>query len=116
MAAADSGVKDMYLVMSNDTSIVLSPAAGLTNGFTGTVSVPSGRVRLVLDAAYENGGSAIRVPVCTVADGALADSFSLVHAKGYSAALETEAVTCGGVACVRYSVKYRPEGALMVIR
>ena len=116
MAASDIGVKDMYLIMSNDTAIVLSPGAGLTYGFTGTVAVPTGKVRIVLDSAYEGVDDGFSVPICTVADATLANKFTLVRVKGLSATLKIEAVTCDGTECTRYSVCYLPVGFRMLIR
>ena len=115
MAASDNGVKDMYLVMSNDTAIVLSPGAGLTYGFTGTVMVPTGKVRIALDPAYENGDVAFSVPICTVPDDTLSDSFTLVRAKGFSATIQTEEVMRDDVPCTRYSACYQPVGLVLIV-
>ena len=116
MAASDVGVKDMYLVMSNETAIVLSPGAGLTYGFTGTVMVPTGKVRIVLDSAYNGADVGFTAPICTVDDSTLANKFTLVRAKGLSATLKTETVTCGSVECTKYSVCYTPTGFVLVFR
>lgn len=116
MAASDAGVKDMYLVMSNDTAIVLSPDAGLTYGFTGTVTVPNGKVRIVLDPACGDVDGTFSVPICTVADAALADKFTPVCVKKHTATVVTDQVTLDGAACTRYSVCYRHTGFVLVIR
>ena len=116
MAASDVGVKDMYLVMSNETAIVLSPGAELTYGFTGTVMVPTGKVRIVLDSAYNGADVGFTAPICTVDDSTLANKFTLVRAKGLSATLKTETVTCGSVECTKYSVCYTPTGFVLVFR
>jgi len=116
MAASDVGVKDMYLVMSNDTAIVLSPDAELLNGFTGTVTVPTGKVRIVLDSAYNGVDGGFSVPICTVTNATLADSFTLVRPKGYTAVMDTESVTLDGASCTRYSARYSPAGLLMIIK
>ena len=115
MAASDNGVKDIYLVMSNDTAIVLSPSAGLVNGFTGTVTVPDGKVRIVLDSAYEGVDDGFSVPICTVADATLADKFTLVRARGFSATIQTEAVMRDDVPCTRYSACYQPVGLVLIV-
>ena len=118
-AAADSGVKDMYLVMSNGTAIVVRPSDAVTNGITGTLSIPEGKVRVILDADSplpESGN--ITVPICTLATslGDPSPLFDMVKPRGCSAEIVKTPVVVDGVECTRYSAQYHYVGFTVILR
>ena len=118
-AAADSGVKDMYLVMSNGTAIVVRPSDAVTNGITGTLSIPDGKVRVILDADSplpESGN--ITVPICTLATslGDPSPLFDMVKPRGCSAEIVKTPVVVDGVECIRYSAQYHYVGFTVILR
>lgn len=118
-AAADSGVKDMYLVMSNGTAIVVQPSDAVTNGITGTLSVPEGKVRVLLDAdsPLPESGS-VTAPICTLATslGDVSELFDMVKPRRCSAEIVKTPVVVDGVECTRYSARYHYVGFTIIMR
>ena len=118
-AVVDSGVKDMYLVMSNGTAIVVRPSDAVTNGITGTLSIPEGKVRVILDADSplpESGN--ITVPICTLATslGDPSPLFDMVKPRGCSVEIVKTPVVVDGVECTRYSARYHYVGFTVILR
>ena len=118
-AATDAAVSNLKLVMSNDTAIVLSPSPAVTNGIMGSISVPEGKVRVLLDAGSpppESGS--VTAPICTLATslGDMSSIFDMVRPKGCSAELITAQVVVDGVECTRYSARYRYIGFTVIMR
>ena len=108
---ADAAVAGDF-TFADGTTIVLDPAAGLTDGFTGAFAIAAGgHVVLALDETHLGGATdAARVPICTVpASGAdLTDSFILNGVRGYKSRIAKTDVVVAGVPCVRYSAHFVP--------
>ena len=126
-ALDDAAVAGLNAVFSNATTIVVSPDAGLVNGFTGTLSVledietgEPGKVTVALadDFAPSGGRQPFSAVIATVPDtnGDLSSSFSVAAVRGFAALVTTESATVGGVDCTRYSAKYVPTGMIIVFR
>ena len=116
---ADAAVAGDF-AFADGTTIVLDPAAGLTDGFTGAFAVAAGgHVVLALDKTHLGGDKdAVQVPICTVtADNAdLTESFILQGVRHYEGKVVKEGVSEGGVDYVRYSAKYRRLGFILTFR
>ena len=115
---ADAAVAGDF-TFADGTTIVLDPAAGLTNGFTGAFAVAAGgHVVLALDETHLGGATdAARVPICTVPAGGadLTDSFILNGVRGYKSRIAKTDVVVDGVPCVRYSAHFVP-GLVILLR
>ena len=108
---------------ADGTTVVLDPAAGLVNGFTGSFSVTgegTPKVTVAVDTASPafNLDAPVTLPICTLPSSAgdLTDSFSFARVQGCKASLVKENVTVDGTACVRYSAKYTLQGFTVLFR
>ena len=108
---------------ADGTTVVLDPAAGLVNGFTGSFSVTgegTPKVTVAVDTASPafNLDAPVTLPICTLPSSAgdLTDSFSFARVQGCKASLVKENVTVDGTACVRYSAKYTLQGLTILFK
>ena len=117
-AICDVAVSNLKMTMSNETAIVLCPSSAVTNGIMGSLSVPEGKVRVVLDpASMPADSSSVTASICTLA-ASLGDQtalFDVVRPKGYSAKLVKMSITIDGVEYTRYSVRYTPRGFTLIL-
>ena len=121
-ALADAAVAGDFRCAAG-TMVVLDPAAGLVNGFTGSFSVTgegTPKVTVTVDAASPsfNLDAPVTLPICTLPSSAgdLTDSFSFARVQGCKASLVKENVTVDGTACVRYSAKYTLQGLTILFK
>ena len=123
-ALSDAAVANVPVTFSDGTAIVLDPEATTVNGFFGGTFAVSGegtpKVRILLDTdgASFDAKRPYVLPICTMPATAadLTDKFTLVNPRGFVSRLVREDVTVNGVACVRYSVRYRPRNLVMSFR
>ena len=121
---SDAAVANVPVTFYDGTSIVLDPEATTVNGFFGGTFEVAGEGTPKVNVSLNVGSPAFdadgqwTLPVCTVPASAadLADNFTLVRPRGFSAQLIKENVTISAANYVRYSVKYARRGFVLIYK
>ena len=113
-ALSDAAVAGFATTFSDGTGIVLDATAGTVNGFTGTIAFEGGATVYVTAEGLDRNEGSTTLPICTVADYSL--EFTLGRVRGFKGEIVKENVTLDETQCTRYSVRYDPQGMMLIFR